>query len=140
MTAAPTGFDLTDIAVPRVVTPGYRFPPAVPTNVPPAHECSDEQLLDLCAGAANWHDHLLALMGSPDHVAAICRLVERLDIQRLDWRAKFERSDRALASTVTELHEERRSHTQTIGQMAAQLRESIGLAQRLDEKEGKVAR
>jgi len=58
---------------PRTVTAGYYFPPARPTTVPPAHLCEREDLQDVAAGAAQHHEQLWALLGSSEHVKAICR-------------------------------------------------------------------
>lgn len=74
-------FDLTD-AEPsraRTVTQGYRFPPAKP-DVPPADRCSRDDLLQLAADAMSNGDDLWSLLGSREHVRAICRLlVEQIE-------------------------------------------------------------
>jgi hypothetical protein len=58
-------------AEPRTQTAAYRFPPSRPEL--PAAACSPEQLLDIASGAYQQRDQLWALVGSSDHVAAICR-------------------------------------------------------------------
>jgi septal ring factor EnvC (AmiA/AmiB activator) len=64
-----SNFDLTD------TTAEYRSPPLRPVTVPPAADCTPEQLLDLAAASAQDRDTLWSLLGSADHVQAICELL-----------------------------------------------------------------
>lgn len=72
-------FDLTDARElptrPRTVTARLVSPPARPATVPPAEDCTPEELVDLAAAAAQDPDTLWSLIGSSAHVAAICELL-----------------------------------------------------------------
>lgn len=85
MTTIPQLHVIDEPARPRTATAAYRFPPAKPVTVPPAHLCEREDLLDLAAGAVRHRDQLWALLGSSEHVVAICRLlVEHVEPELVD--------------------------------------------------------
>lgn len=56
--------------------------PRRPTVIPPAADCTPEQLLNLGAHAAQDSAAMWALTGSSEHVAAICVLACELELQR----------------------------------------------------------
>lgn len=85
-----------EVAVPRTATPGYRFPPAAPELA--ADRCSRDDLLDIAAGAVRQRDQLWALVGSQDHVQAICDDYGKLAVEHKDLR---ENNDEQFAAIVT---------------------------------------
>src|SRR5690242_10666538 len=104
-------FDTTDAhpAPPSRTAPGYLSrPPTAPHTVPLAEDCTPEQLLDLAAAAAQDPDTLWSLLGSAEHVAAICRLLS-------------ERVEPALRAADRELDELEIKHAHEIRTLQLQL-------------------
>ena len=60
---------------PRTTTERYHHPPI--HSFPPAHECDDDDLLDIAARGAS--GAVWELLGSSTHVERICDLVGRLE-------------------------------------------------------------
>lgn len=121
---------------PRTVTQ-LRLSPA-PAPVPAAADCTDDELLDLAAGAMKGGVRLWDL--SYDHVQAICRLL----VERVEPAKRLAEEQLAVAVGVgtaikRALTEERHDHALTTRCLVRELGASIELAKEVEILRGENA-
>jgi hypothetical protein len=121
---------------PRVETLQRRFPPARPF-APSAADCTEEDLLELAAGAARDGNELYALLASRDHVRRICALLVEYAPEGASLLATRARQLAAAQGVADTLRTRLAAVRAALGQATDEHRETIRRAEQ--ERELRVA-